>query len=661
MQPSITRKSTMERYGRRAGSLLVVLAIACALGVIWVKWRTPLERRLADWTHGYASGLAEAAGAYDRHEWEKAAELSRSVLKSNPLDPETLRIYARAAARTQRDAAALAIYENRLGEKQLQAEDFYLLGLLNARGGNLEAALDFWQKSDQDRHNNPELLDNLARLLARLQKLDEAAGTAERLTLQPSWEARGFLLLGEIRALLDDRKGAVDALTWGLHSDPRAQGALQPPSYFRKLLARSLLQLGRPAEALRALEAIRSGDATGGGLDQEAQWLTSRAWLQEGKLSEAATALASAGSYRAENPLIPEPSPFVGAASCVSCHHKESRSHEKSRHARTFHRGRDLLALPIPDGPMTDPDDPKVTHAFRRDEDKIKVETRNGDKVYELIVAYAFGVSDRYVTMIGQDDGQSYRVLRLSSYHGKGGLAWGRTSLAAPDSNPRDSVRGDPIPTRDGVVRCLYCHVTFTRNFRDPLPGTGVGPEAADSAIGCERCHGPGGNHLKAVKAGFRDKAIVNAGIGGARAIVEQCADCHIVDQIADIQRAPEEPAYVRSPGLTLTFSRCFSESDGALSCLTCHDPHQDDRGPASFYEAKCLGCHASPAVAIERAAGAGAGSTSAGGKQASACPVSPGKNCLECHMPKVPVADLHRSLTDHYIRVHDRGKTVAR
>ncbi len=39
--------------------------------------------------------------------------------------------------------------------------------------------------------------------------------------------------------------------------------------------------------------------------------------------------------YRAENPLIPEPSPFVGAASCVSCHRKVSRSHEKSRHART--------------------------------------------------------------------------------------------------------------------------------------------------------------------------------------------------------------------------------------------------------------------------------------------------------------------------------------
>ncbi len=372
-----------------------------------------------------------------------------------------------------------------------------------------------------------------------LQRMDEAAAAAKQLALQPSWEARGFLLLGEIRVLLEDRKRAVDALARGLELDPRAQGALQPPSHFRKLLARSLLQLGRPEEARRALEAIRAGDATGG-LDGEAHWLSSRAWLQEGKLAEAAAALISAGTYRAENPLIPEPSPFVGAASCVSCHRKVSRSHENSRHARTFHHDRALLALPIPQRPLSDPDDPKVTHTFRRDKDAINVETRAADKVYQLVVEYAFGASDRYVTMIGRDDERSYRVLRLSSYHSPSGVAWGRTSLAAPDSNPpADNFRGDTIPVRDGVVRCLYCHVTYPRDFRLPPPDSGVGPEVADSGIGCERCHGPGGNHLKAISAGFKDRAIVNAGTAGARAIVEQCADCHIVDQIADVQRAP--------------------------------------------------------------------------------------------------------------------------
>jgi cytochrome c554/c'-like protein len=480
-----------------------------------------------------------------------------------------------------------------------------------------------------------------------MQRLDEAAVAAGKLARQPSWEARGTLLLGEIRAMLDDPKGAVDALGRGLELDPLAKGALNSAFHYKKVLARSLLQLGRPAEARQAIEATLARNGIGG-LEPEAEWLMSRAWLQEGKIKEAAAALALAGSYRSENPMVPEPSPFVGAASCVSCHREESRTHEKSRHARTFHHGRDLLALPFPDRPLLDPDDPKVTHTFKRDKDSIKVETRAGDKVYQLIVEYAFGIKDRYVTMIGRDDERSYRALRLSSYHTADGVAWGRSSGDVPESDSPENVRGAPIKVRDGVVRCLYCHTTYYRDFRDPLPETGVGPEAADSAIGCERCHGPGGNHLKAIKAGFADNAIVNAGIGGAQAIGKLCADCHIVGYIADIKRAPEDPEFVRSPGLTMTFSRCFTESDGGMSCLTCHDAHRDDQGPPAFYEAKCLTCHASQAVAPK---------VKPGGKQASACPVSPTKNCLECHMPKVPVAALHTSLTDHYIRVRERSK----
>jgi hypothetical protein len=170
-----------------------------------------------------------------------------------------------------------------------------------------------------------------------------------------------FCCLARFGGCSTTRKGRSTRLGRGLELDPGAVGALQSSSHFRKLLARSLLQLGRPAEARQALEAIRASNRIDG-LAPEAEWLTSRAWLQEGKLPEAAAALTLAGSYRALNLLIPEPSPFVGAASCVSCHREESRSHEKSRHARTFHHGRGLLELPFPDRPLFDPDDPKVTH-----------------------------------------------------------------------------------------------------------------------------------------------------------------------------------------------------------------------------------------------------------------------------------------------------------
>ena len=282
----------------------------------------------------------------------------------------------------------------------------------------------------------------------------------------------------------------------------------------------------------------------------------------------ALAALARAGSYRQDNPLVPEPSPYVGASRCAPCHSRETRAHDRTRHSRTFHRGLQLLDLPFPDKPLPDPDDPKVSHTFKRDRKRIRVESRAGDRVFETVVEYAFGVSERYVTMIGRDKENRYRALRLSSYHTTDGVSWGATSGDVRDSNAVENVRGEPIPVRDGVVRCVYCHVTNFRDFRDPPPEDGGGPTVADAGIGCERCHGPGGNHLAAIKAGFPDRAIVNAGSASSTSITTQCADCHVVGSARDINAAPDDPKYVRSAGLTLTFSRCYTESDGAPQLL---------------------------------------------------------------------------------------------
>jgi hypothetical protein len=273
------------------------------------------------------------------------------------------------------------------------------------------------------------------------------------------------------------------------------------------------------------------------------------------------------------------------------------------------------------------------------------------------VVEYAFGISDQYVTMVGRDEERAYRALPLSAYHTAEGLGWGRTSADVPDASALDRIRGVPIKVRDGVVRCLYCHVTFYRDFRDPPSESGITSAAADAAIGCERCHGPGGNHLKAIKGNFRDNAIMNPGAGGATAIGKQCADCHVVGIPGEIKQAPESPRFVRSPGLTLTFSRCYTDSEGGMSCMTCHDAHRDDQGPAPFYEKRCLGCHSERPRTEKPAAGRSAGSNPRESRKVSICPVNPRNNCLECHMPKVPVPSLHRELTDHYIRVREPDK----
>jgi tetratricopeptide (TPR) repeat protein len=623
------------RAGFRIVWSIAAVAVLAGIGLATHRWWGPVERGLTSLVRPASSRLASAAAAYDQGDWERAADLSRQLLKSIKDDPELLRLYARASVRLDRDRPAGAIYD-RLGTGWLEPEDSFLVGLTLVRAGKPSDAIEIWTRATQSGRDHPEMLDHLTRLSAGMRRLDEAALAARKLARQPGWEARGLLLLGEVQGMLANPKGAVDAIRQGLNLDRNAKGLPFGLDHYRNLLARSLMEIGQSSQAIEALETV-SGKSGASLTDAESNWLLSRAFLQSGRAADALAALKRSGTFRDDNPLVPEPSLYVGASQCASCHAKEARSHARSRHARTFHRGRGLLELPFPDHPLADPDRPRVTHTFKRDQDRIQVETRDGDRFFENVIEYAFGVRERYVTMIGRDEERNYRALRLSSYHTGDAVGWGRTAGDVPDSDSLENIRGEPVPVRDGVVRCVYCHVTNFRDFRDPPPETGIGPAVADAGIGCERCHGPGGNHLTAIKASFPDRAIVNTGTASSSAIVNQCSDCHIVASASEIKHAPDNPDFVRSAGLTLTFSRCYTESSGGLSCLTCHDPHRDDEGPAAFYETKCLACHSPQS-----------------GSQ-TACRVNPSRDCLNCHMPKVPVAVLHTALTDHYIRVHKK------
>ena len=145
--------------------------------------------------------------------------------------------------------------------------------------------------------------------------LDEAARAAERLRRQPGWESRGDMMLGIIRGDSLDLAGAALAFRRVLDRDPKVAASNAQPDKLRKLFARTFLRVGRPAEARPHLQSILAR-----GPDPEASWLLSRVYLQQGAIAEAQGALARAGSYRGDNPLEDEPSPYVGEARCQQCH-----------------------------------------------------------------------------------------------------------------------------------------------------------------------------------------------------------------------------------------------------------------------------------------------------------------------------------------------------
>jgi predicted CXXCH cytochrome family protein len=179
--------------------------------------------------------------------------------------------------------------------------------------------------------------------------------------------------------------------------------------------------------------------------------------------------------------------------------------------------------------------------------------------------------------------------------------------------------------------KCLTCH----GEPRSTNPH-------ADAGVTCESCHGPGQSHLVALGRKAKDKAILNPAKLPVPDQMRPCSQCHagfstVLDPLpADLLISDQVTA--------LSNSECWRQSAGMITCVNCHNPHQD--APREVVEARsektCLGCH------------------SAGVKQhAGLCPVNRVSGCVGCHMP-----DTRQQppfvIADHWIRVHPEQSVTA-
>ncbi len=430
------------RVSRRWLASLSIVVVAVSIGLVgtWARSRSDL--------------LLRSTSAYKSGDWVRAADLARARLKIAPNDLEALRILARATARLGRDGPANALFA-RLGSAALEPEDLYLLGLGLNRSGEVEKAERVWQRGIAKDSDHAETIEQLIRVYALRNRLAEAALLAERLAKQPGWEMRGELALGSLRSELDDPTGAATALRRAL-ARPEAS-RLEPnlESRHRKTLVRSLLRTGNSGDARAALKPLldREGDA-------EASWLLSRIALASGDASEATRALDAAGSYRKLHPLESEPCVYVGEARCAVCHAEVFDALQASRHSSTLMRNKELAELPYPDHPVADPDDPTVTHVFRKEQGQIRFETHTPSAVLKAIVQYAFGSRDHYTSLVGSDDAGRPHILRLSHFQTDRDSGWVRTTGHSADAEGGQDILGKPLDVVDGIHRCLFCHST---------------------------------------------------------------------------------------------------------------------------------------------------------------------------------------------------------
>lgn len=214
---------------------------------------------------------------------------------------------------------------------------------------------------------------------------------------------------------------------------------------------------------------------------------------------------------------------------------------------------------------------------------------------------------------------------------------------------------------------CLYCHAGRTEPA-DARASTSTGRFSArvflEEAIGCERCHGPGGRHVAVMERAVAgvppaDPCIVNpAELDPARREAV-CNQCHLAgeaviprfgrgfldfrpgdlldDTLVVLVAADGDRRAAVSHVEQLRASNCFIASDGALGCTSCHDPHTTpppaDR--AAFFRDRCMACHDESACGVPAARR----ETEAAG------------SCITCHMPARPASDVpHAAMTDHTI-----------
>jgi hypothetical protein len=262
----------------------------------------------------------------------------------------------------------------------------------------------------------------------------------------------------------------------------------------------------------------------------------------------------------------------------------------------------------------------------------------DGTNSLRQALAWAFGTGEVGQTYVFQREGNFYES-RVSFYPGVQGLDL-TLGHHAPPANDLAGAMGRVMASSETRL-CFGCHTTAsTTNARFDVTGLIPG-------VTCEACHGPGARHIdamkqKQVKRGLQ--VILNPGKLGPVDSVDFCGACHRTAWDVALV-GPVGIGNVRFQPYRLEKSRCWGKGDIRLTCIACHDPHQQLVRDPSAYDMQCLSCHSS-------SSGAGGADAEASREHpGKACPISTSK-CVTCHMAKYEIPGSHAQFTDHWIRI---------
>ncbi|MHA7816581.1 MAG: cytochrome c3 family protein [Pseudohaliea sp.] len=363
---------------------------------------------------------------------------------------------------------------------------------------------------------------------------------------------------------------------------------------------------------------------------------------------------------------------YLGSERCADCHATEYRAWRDSHH--------DLaMQLPTPGTVLGDFDDARFryngveTRFFRRG-DAFIVRTDGPDgSLSDYEVAYVFGVYplQQYLLPLGDGRLQALSIAWDARPAAEGGQRWYHLY-------PEEAVdHDDPLhwtgPYQNWNARCAECHSTDVRKHYSPASGRYDTSYAAID-VGCEACHGPGGQHVALAEAGdlagaaaggfpvdltqrgawrFPDGAAIarrETPVTDNRQI-DSCGRCHArrgtlgdyhygADLLDTHRLSFLQPPLYHADGQIRdevyvygSFVQSKMHRAGVV-CSNCHEPHSNAlRAPGNGV---CAQCH-KPAVYDSAAHHHHA--------------PGPGSQCVDCHMPATTYMGVD-ARRDHSMRI---------
>jgi hypothetical protein len=321
------------------------------------------------------------------------------------------------------------------------------------------------------------------------------------------------------------------------------------------------------------------------------------------------------------------PPPSRAVRECASCHPAQARPHPATSmaHAMELVPECDILKS----HPVLTFAEGKYSYRIERKGDTALYTVSDGEQTLTASIGWSFGLGVAGQTYVFEKDGTFYES-RVSYYSELNGLD---LTMGAKNLKPVNILQAaGRAMGRDEKIRCFGCHSTNATQGKELtldtlLPG-----------VQCERCHGSSEDHLRGIRQGNPTLAkMQDLRQQSTEDLSNFCGQCHRT--WAEIAGAGTLGiANIRFQPYRLTSSKCYDTEDSRISCVACHDPHQELSRADQSYDAKCQACH-------------GGEKHGRGKKEARVCKVAP-NNCVSCHMPKLEMPGSHHKFTDHLIRV---------